>query len=158
MARNARLIRSPRCYQTRSAGSLTEPWLAKYVCLYIISHSSLAFAFSAHLASDTCDDLSLQMAFHTGLTLSQSAYPALHSHPSSLAAMQLSSYLHHRGLASLEDDPSRDPARPMELVCIVLRAGMLGMVKTLGLTWDELVRGNLYEVNNGNLIGVYVHC
>jgi hypothetical protein len=85
------------------------------------------------------------MAFHTGLTLSQSAYTVLYSHPSALEAIQLNNYI--EGVRSQGKEVSEDDRRPMELLCIVLRAAMIGMNKTLGLVWDELMRGNLYEVN-----------
>lgn len=67
------------------------------------------------------------MAYHTGLTLSQTAYTVLHLLPENLASL-------HKGA-------------PNALMGIVFRAGLIGIVKCLGLVWEELSRGNLYDVS-----------
>jgi hypothetical protein len=78
-----------------------------------------------------------QMEWHTGYTLSQTLYSFLHVH------------------ALRETDPELIPAdqvgevdhtRPLELVTIVLRAYVYGLLKSCDLSWRELNKGNVYDV------------
>lgn len=78
-----------------------------------------------------------QMEWHTGYTLSQTIYSFLHVH------------------ALRETDPELIPAdqvgevdhtRPLELVTIVLRAYVYGLLKSCDLSWRELNKGNVYDV------------
>lgn len=80
------------------------------------------------------------MAYLTGLTLSQTAYTILHLLPENLPLIELDS------LRTRHADSSRDPTRPLELVGLVLRAGLMGTSKCLGVMWEEMMKGNLYEV------------
>lgn len=78
-----------------------------------------------------------QMEWHTGYTLSQTIYSFSHVH------------------ALRETDPELIPAdqlgevdheRPLELVTIVLRAYVCGLLKSCDLSWRELNKGNVYDV------------
>lgn len=77
------------------------------------------------------------MEWHIGYTLSQTIYSFLHVH------------------ALRETDPELTPAdqvagvdhrRPPELVTIVLRAYVYGLLKSCDLSWRELNKGNVYDV------------
>jgi len=59
--------------------------------------------------------------------------------------------VHH--LADIDPDvavfvsPSKiDPSRPLELVTIVLRAAVQGLLKCCDCAWRELVKGGVYDV------------
>jgi len=84
------------------------------------------------------------MAYHTGLTLSQTVYTCLHLLPSSLPLLHPSSLWLNPALARRSKEES--DRRPVELLGLVLRAGLLGMAKSTSVVWDELMRGNLYDV------------
>ncbi|KAG0141727.1 hypothetical protein CROQUDRAFT_51302, partial [Cronartium quercuum f. sp. fusiforme G11] len=70
-------------------------------------------------------DLSLacEVSWHTGHALSQT--------------LLVSSYLHHLDLLK---------THPQDLVRKVLRASLLGTMKCCAIVWNEIVKGNLYEV------------
>ena len=79
---------------------------------------------------------SVQMEWHSGKTLSQSVFTVL--------------FVHHlpdinpEYLPPLDDE---DPERPMWLVTVVLRAGMLGMLKCCDLAWRELSKNRVHDVS-----------
>lgn len=81
------------------------------------------------------------MAYLTGLTLSQTAFTILHLLPENLPLSELANLEAHHS------NSPKDPARPLELVGLVLRAGLRGTSKCLGVIWEELMKGNLYEVS-----------
>jgi hypothetical protein len=76
------------------------------------------------------------MEWHAGNMLSQTVFTLL--------------YVHHLKdfnpdfipLGSLQ----RDASRPPELVTVVLRAAVFGLLKSCDLTWRELSQGNVHEV------------
>lgn len=78
-----------------------------------------------------------QMEWHTGYTLSQTIYSFLHVHalretdPELILADQVG------GVAN---------GQPLELVTIVLRAYVYGLLKSCDLSWRELNKGNVYDV------------
>lgn len=79
----------------------------------------------------------LQSEFHAGNFLAHTVHTLL--------------YAHH--LSDLDPDvlielsPSeRDPARPRELITIVLRSAVQGLLKCCDFTWRELARGGAYDV------------
>jgi len=84
------------------------------------------------------------MAYLTGLTLSQTAFTILHLLPENAPLCQLTNLQAHH---SRIETPF-DPKRPLELVGLVLRAGLRGVFKCLGVVWEELMKGNLYEVSS----------
>ncbi|KAG8217116.1 Mak10 subunit, NatC N-terminal acetyltransferase-domain-containing protein, partial [Butyriboletus roseoflavus] len=80
-----------------------------------------------------------EMEWHIGYTLSQTIYSFLHVH------------------ALRETDPELTPAdqvgeadhrRPLELVTIVLRAYVYGLLKSCDLSWRELNKGNVYDTED----------
>ncbi|KAL7416135.1 Mak10 subunit, NatC N-terminal acetyltransferase-domain-containing protein [Mrakia frigida] len=83
--------------------------------------------------------LACEMAYLTGLTLSQTAFTILHLLPENLPLSELANLEAHHS------NSPKDPARPLELVGLVLRAGLRGTSKCLGVIWEELMKGNLYE-------------
>jgi hypothetical protein len=76
------------------------------------------------------------MEWHAGYTLPQTIYTCL--------------YVHH--LTDINPDlipqeqPQRDPARPLELVTVVVRAAIMGFLKCCDLVWRELSKGRLHDV------------
>ncbi|KAI6125318.1 Mak10 subunit, NatC N-terminal acetyltransferase-domain-containing protein [Pisolithus croceorrhizus] len=77
----------------------------------------------------------MQMAWHTGYTLSQTVF----------------SFLYVRALPDIDPDTisphhhDPDRTRPVELVSVVLRVSVLGLLKCCDLAWRELVKGNVYD-------------
>lgn len=100
-----------------------------------------------------------QMAYHTGLTLSQTVYTVLHLHPSSLAALDPASFAQSPHFLSssrpqttiMTGEADDAGQRPVELLGLVLRAGLMGLAKSTGIVWDELMKGNLYDVRSAAL-------
>lgn len=78
------------------------------------------------------------MEWHAGNTLSQTVFTLL--------------YVHH--LADLHPDfiplgsLNRDPARPPELVTVVLRAAVFGLLKSCDLAWRELSQNKVHDVRS----------
>ncbi|PCH38539.1 Mak10-domain-containing protein [Wolfiporia cocos MD-104 SS10] len=80
-----------------------------------------------------------EMEWHSGNSLSQTVYTSL--------------YVHH-----LEDiNPEylardigavRDPARPRELISVVLRAATFGLLKSCDLSWRELSKGKVHDIED----------
>ena len=80
--------------------------------------------------------VSVQMEWHSGKTLSQSVFTIL--------------FVHHLPdinpeYLPLEDD--EDPKRPQELITVVLRAGMLGLLKCCDMAWRELSKNRVHDVS-----------
>lgn len=76
------------------------------------------------------------MEWHAGNNLSQTVFTLL--------------YVHH--LVELEPDlipqcSTLKPGPPQELVTIVLRAGVLGLLKCCDLAWRELAKGSVQDVS-----------
>lgn len=78
---------------------------------------------------------SFQMTFHTGHALAQTVYTVLHLQPSSLDALALSSTF------PLPESSEQEALR------LALRAGMLGLGKSTELVWQELNKGNVFDVS-----------
>ncbi|KAI0695107.1 Mak10 subunit, NatC N-terminal acetyltransferase-domain-containing protein [Cerioporus squamosus] len=78
-----------------------------------------------------------EMEWHAGKTLSQSVFTIL--------------FVHHMPdinpeyLAAEEDD---DPERPRWLITVVLRAGMLGLLKCCDFAWRELSKNRVHNVED----------
>ncbi|KAG6375824.1 hypothetical protein JVT61DRAFT_2681 [Boletus reticuloceps] len=107
--------------QTRPVFDPLEPLLPEEVC-WMIDRS-----------------FACEMQWHTGYTLSQTIFSFLHVH------------------ALRETDPELIPAdqigevdhtRPLELVTIVLRAYVYGLLKSCDLSWRELNKGNVYDAED----------
>lgn len=77
-----------------------------------------------------------QTEFHAGNFLAHTVHTLL--------------YVHH--LADMDPDvvftssSTNDPARPIELVTVVLRAGIQGLLKCCDAAWRELAKGGMYDV------------
>ncbi|KAI0081399.1 hypothetical protein K474DRAFT_1587725 [Panus rudis PR-1116 ss-1] len=79
-----------------------------------------------------------EMEWHAGNTLSQTVYTLLH--------------VHH--MADIDPDfllqyPMNDDAnRPLGLITIVLRAGILGILKSCDMSWRELSKGRVQDTED----------
>jgi nitrogen regulatory protein PII-like uncharacterized protein len=77
------------------------------------------------------------MEWHAGNTLSQSVYTFLYVH----------------NLDEINPDffarlwSKEDPDRPMELITVVLRAAVFGLLKSCALAWVELSQSRVYDVS-----------
>lgn len=77
------------------------------------------------------------MEWHTGTTLTQTIYTFL--------------YIYHYDELDPERIPyvaldQRDPARPMELITLVLRSAVAGFLKCSDMVWRELNKGRVFDV------------
>lgn len=79
---------------------------------------------------------SCEMAWHAGCTLSQTVFSFLYVHALPNMDPDTIAQSHHR---------ESDRARPIELVSVVLRASVLGLLKCCDLAWRELIKGNVYD-------------
>ncbi|GBE82822.1 Mak10-domain-containing protein [Sparassis crispa] len=80
---------------------------------------------------------SCEMEWHAGSTLAQTVYTLL--------------YIHH--LKDIDPDTlmpevTPDPLRPRGLISIVLRASVLGLLKSCDLAWRELSKNKVYEIED----------
>ncbi|KAI0085943.1 Mak10 subunit, NatC N-terminal acetyltransferase-domain-containing protein [Irpex rosettiformis] len=80
-----------------------------------------------------------EMLWHSGNTLSQTVYTLLYVHE----------------LQDLNPDflpagwpPNPDPDRPLELLTVVLRASVLGLLKCCDLAWRELSKRRIYDIED----------
>lgn len=94
----------------------------RYVVLYHSFHVNLVL---------------LQMEWHAGKTLSQSVYTILFVH-------QLPD-INPEYLGSEEED---DPQRPRCLTTVVVRAGILGLLKCCDFAWRELSKNRVHDVGH----------
>ncbi|KZT54339.1 hypothetical protein CALCODRAFT_510818 [Calocera cornea HHB12733] len=85
-------------------------------------------AFDVHsrlLPDEVCwlldQTFAAEMAWHQGITLTQTVFTILYG------------------------VEARDPGRPVQLINIVLAAGVLGMTKCVDLAWREFAKGCVYE-------------
>lgn len=79
------------------------------------------------------------MAWHAGNSLSQTFYTLLHVH-----------YLRDINPDFLPHRLRRagDPQRPLELITVVLRGALFGMLKSCDLSWRELSKGKVHEIED----------
>ncbi|KAI0303343.1 Mak10 subunit, NatC N-terminal acetyltransferase-domain-containing protein [Multifurca ochricompacta] len=80
-----------------------------------------------------------EMEWHAGYTLSQTIYTCL--------------YVHHLTDINPEASPcqensQRDPARPLELITVVLSAAITGLLKCCDFAWRELNKGKLHDTED----------
>ncbi|KZT11152.1 Mak10-domain-containing protein [Laetiporus sulphureus 93-53] len=80
-----------------------------------------------------------EMEWHAGNSLPQTVYTLL--------------YVHYLGDMSpdfmpLRSDIMQDPLRPVELITVVLRAGMFGLLKCCDLSWRELSKGRVHDIED----------
>ncbi|KAG0694642.1 Mak10 subunit, NatC N-terminal acetyltransferase-domain-containing protein [Suillus ampliporus] len=82
---------------------------------------------------------SCEMEWHSGYTLSQTIF----------------SFLYVHSLKEIEPDlipggspPCSDSLRPPELISVVLRAAVFGLLKCCDLSWRELNKGNVYDAED----------
>ena len=116
-------LHSPRSFQKKCVTYWTELLLAR-----------CAIADPILLLSNPT---SCKMEWHVGYTLPQTIYTCL--------------YVHHLTDIDPEATPhleqlQRDPARPLELVTVVIRAAIMGFLKCCDLVWRELSKGKLHDV------------
>ena len=76
------------------------------------------------------------MEWHAGNMLSQTVFTLL--------------YVHHLTDFNSDIIPlgslKKDASRPPELITVVLRAAVFGLLKSCDLTWKELFQGNVHDV------------
>ncbi|KAH9915240.1 Mak10 subunit, NatC N-terminal acetyltransferase-domain-containing protein [Epithele typhae] len=78
-----------------------------------------------------------EMEWHSGKTLSQSVFTILFVH-----------HLPDINPEYLIPEDDEDPARPRWLITIVLRAGVLGMLKCCDLAWRELSKNRVQDIED----------
>lgn len=78
-----------------------------------------------------------KMEWHAGYTLPQTIYSCLYVHY--LADIDPEVF-------PFQEPPTQEPARPPELVTVVLRAAITALLKCCDLSWRELNRGRLHDV------------
>lgn len=62
-------------------------------------------------------------------------------------------------VASSSFTGTHDPSRPLELLTLVLRGAILGMLKCCDLAWRELAKGGAYDVRPLRLLhGILLSC
>jgi hypothetical protein len=111
----------------------------------VLDHRSLVFLRGKLEAACTsphvfiCPLSGAQMEWHSGYTLSQTIF----------------SFLYVHSLKDIDPDlipggspPRTDTLRPPELITVVLRAAIVGLLKCCDLTWRELNKGNVYDVRS----------
>jgi hypothetical protein len=79
------------------------------------------------------------MQWHAGNTLSQTVYTFLYVH--SLSDMD------PEFVSRIWSFNKEDSSRPLELVTIVLRSAVFGLLKSCALAWIELAKGRVYDVS-----------
>jgi N-alpha-acetyltransferase 35, NatC auxiliary subunit len=77
------------------------------------------------------------MGWHVGNALAQTVFTLLYIH-------NLEDF--NPDLLPAEQSSQRDPRRPRELVTVVLRAFVLGLLKCCDLGWRELSQGGVLDV------------
>jgi len=87
--------------------------------------------------------MTYKMEWHAGYTLPQTIYSCL--------------YVHYLADIDPEVVPFQEPqhqesARPLELVTVVLNAGIKGLLKSCDFAWRELNRGTLHDVSTASRI------
>ncbi|KAG6330036.1 hypothetical protein ID866_9056 [Astraeus odoratus] len=80
-----------------------------------------------------------EMEWHTGYTLSQTVFSCLYVH----ALNDLDP-----DVVSREKLRDTDKARPVELITVILKASILGLLKCCDLSWRELSKGNVYDAED----------
>ncbi|KAL4064339.1 Mak10 subunit, NatC N-terminal acetyltransferase-domain-containing protein [Scleroderma citrinum] len=80
-----------------------------------------------------------EMEWHTGYTLSQTIFTCLYVH--ALTDLDPDVVSHE----SLRD---ADKTRPIELITIILRASIFGLLKCCDLSWRELNKGNVHDAED----------
>ncbi|KAH9057687.1 Mak10-domain-containing protein [Lactarius vividus] len=83
--------------------------------------------------------IACEMEWHAGYTLPQTIYTCL--------------YVHHLtdinpDVIPRQDQLQQDPARPVELVTVVIRAAIMGFLKCCDLVWRELCKGKLHDTED----------
>ncbi|KAH7890082.1 Mak10 subunit, NatC N-terminal acetyltransferase-domain-containing protein [Phlebopus sp. FC_14] len=80
-----------------------------------------------------------EMEWHSGYTLSQTIFSFLHVHS-----------LRETEPDFIPRDQVRytDQRRPLELITVILRASVLGLLKCCDLSWRELDKGNVYDAED----------
>lgn len=115
------------------------PLLPEEVC-WIIDHAFACEVNQSHACTYLVYERFMarlaQMEWHTGYTLAQTVF----------------SFIYVHALPEIDPDiisPSpvlKDKLRPIELITVVLRASVLGLLKCCDLSWVELDKGNLHDV------------
>lgn len=77
------------------------------------------------------------MEWHNGSPLSQTVFTLLYGHHIRDINPE---FIPHRTI-------EKDPIRPLELVTVVLRAAVSGLLKTCDLSWRELNKSRVYDVS-----------
>ncbi|KZT18829.1 Mak10-domain-containing protein [Neolentinus lepideus HHB14362 ss-1] len=80
--------------------------------------------------------LACEIEWHTGNALSQTVFTVL--------------YVHHLNDIDPDyimdtDGITRDPSRPLELITVVIRSAVMGMLKCCDLVWRELSKNRVHE-------------
>ena len=79
------------------------------------------------------------MHWHAGNALAQTVYTCLYMHR--LATIE------HASIPRDARTKFEERGLPVELVSLVIRSGVMGMVKCCDLAYRELVKGNVHDVS-----------
>lgn len=85
-----------------------------------------------------------QVGWHNGLALSQSVFTIRYVHY--LLDISIPRFKTAHDISPQSSIP--DPNRPPELVNLVLRAGIFGLMKCCDLVWRELAQNRVFEVTS----------
>ncbi|CAG7846743.1 SubName: Full=Uncharacterized protein {ECO:0000313/EMBL:CCA72810.1} [Serendipita indica DSM 11827] len=86
-----------------------------------------------------------ETAWHTGHSLAQTVYTCLYVHELGVGRLWNGNRINTRILQI-----PQDPSRPLQLVTLVLRASVYGILKTCDLAWREMTRGHILEMEDFN--------
>ena len=85
--------------------------------------------------------IGLQTAWHTGHSLAQTVYTCLYVHELGVGRLWNGNRINTRILQM-----PQDPSRPLQLITLVLRASVYGLLKSCDLAWREMTKGHVLEV------------
>ncbi|KAI0263774.1 Mak10 subunit, NatC N-terminal acetyltransferase-domain-containing protein [Gloeopeniophorella convolvens] len=130
-------------YDAMSALEIGDPRMDSGLILDEQEQNPPFVPFAPLLPEEVCYILdraiACEMEWHSGYTLSQTVFSCL--------------YVHHLDdispeVATRYAPPQHDPARPMELLTVVLRAAITGLLKCCDLSWRELNKGRLFDTED----------
>jgi hypothetical protein len=102
------------------------------------------FAAEVHICCSLESKLTaLKMSWHSGHSLSQTVFTCLYTHEIGPGRMWYGNQS-NIGRIRLE----RDARRPIQLVSLVLKAAIYGLLKSCDLAWRELTKNHVIEVSS----------
>jgi hypothetical protein len=112
-----------------------DPLLPQEICWIIDRSFTLEVSLSA-LNPPACFAYGRKMLWHAGNTLAHTVFTCLYA----LVVSELHPDMLPYGLPN-------DVLRPPQLIPVVLRASICGMLKSCDLSWRELSKGHVHDVS-----------